>query len=186
MKKTGLAMCCCLFAVLALAGLPPADEAAAGTRLLPAADVSTLDAKETAGLVRMREEEKLARDVYLALYATWGKRVFSNIIESEQRHMDAVKSLLDRYQLKDPVADLGVGVFATPAFQDLHDSLVADGIGSLAAALEVGVKIEEMDIEDLELLLATDNPDIKRVYSNLLRASQLHLKTFQTQLQRLQ
>ena len=44
----------------------------------------------------MREEEKLARDVYVALGDRWGLRVFENIARAEQRHMDAVVAQLDR------------------------------------------------------------------------------------------
>ena len=52
--------------------------ASAGTSVLdiPASDLS---AEETASLLFMREEEKLARDVYNALYATWGQQTFLNI-----------------------------------------------------------------------------------------------------------
>ena len=38
------------------------------------------------GLSYMREEEKLARDVYLALYEKWGIRTFLNIAKAEQQH----------------------------------------------------------------------------------------------------
>lgn len=42
-------------------------------------------------LTYMREEEKLARDVYLSLYDTWGIPSFSKISASEQTHMAAIK-----------------------------------------------------------------------------------------------
>ena len=42
----------------------------------------------------MREEEKLARDVYSELATAWDLGVFWNIAESEQQHMDAVLDLL--------------------------------------------------------------------------------------------
>ena len=38
-----------------------------------------LSPAETNGLLLMREEEKLARDVYTTLYQKWGSQVFSNI-----------------------------------------------------------------------------------------------------------
>lgn len=63
-----------------------------------------LSESETAGLLHMREEEKLARDVYTHLGALWGQQTFANISSSEQSHMDEVKLLLDRYSLIDPVA----------------------------------------------------------------------------------
>jgi len=53
-------------------------------------DVGILTPEEEAGLLFMREEEKLARDVPLVLFDKSGLRVFENIAQSEQRHMDAV------------------------------------------------------------------------------------------------
>ena len=61
--------------------------------------VQELSADEKKGLLLMREEEKLARDVYMALYKQWRLPIFSNIAASEQRHMDAIRTLLDRYGL---------------------------------------------------------------------------------------
>ncbi|MGI9258025.1 MAG: DUF2202 domain-containing protein, partial [Gammaproteobacteria bacterium] len=43
-----------------------------------------LSVAEEAGILFMREEEKLARDVYLALGEQWGMNVFDNISSSEQ------------------------------------------------------------------------------------------------------
>jgi len=112
----------------------------------------------------MREEEKLARDVYQVLYQQWGHQVFANIFQSEQRHMDAVKALLDKYNLVDPVTDSRVGVFTAPEMQTLYDSLITEGRTSLVAAFNVGATIEDLDIKDLyELLEKTDNDDIKMV-----------------------
>ncbi len=186
MTKRWLILGLGLLALSSLLWLPPTDQASAATRLRTSVGIATLDDAEAQGLTHMREEEKLARDVYLALYAKWGKTVFSKIIESEQRHMDAVKRLLDKYRLADPAAGLGPGEFADAAFGLLYAQLVERGTQSLAAAFEVGVTIEEMDISDLETrLLETDNPDIQRVYTNLLSASRQHLTTFQAQLERL-
>jgi hypothetical protein len=66
---------------------------------IPASDLSP---EETAALLFMREEEKLARDVYNTLYEIWGQPTFTNIAASEQTHMDEVKLLLERYSLADP------------------------------------------------------------------------------------
>jgi hypothetical protein len=44
----------------------------------------TLSPEEAAGLAYMREEEKLAHDVYLALYEQWGSTIFRSIASSEQ------------------------------------------------------------------------------------------------------
>ncbi len=138
-----------------------------------------LSSEEEAGLLQMRQEEKLARDVYLALYETWGTKVFANIAASEVRHMAAVKWLLDKYGLGDPVGEDGPGVFSDPYFQGLYDELVAAGSISVVEALRVGATIEDLDIYDLlECLLETDNDDITRVYLHLVRGSRNHLRAF--------
>ncbi|MCE5254529.1 MAG: DUF2202 domain-containing protein [Actinomycetia bacterium] len=138
-----------------------------------------LSETESEALLFMREEEKLARDVYTALYDRWGVSVFANIATSESRHMTSVKTLLDHYGLTDPVAVDTPGVFAEPDLQALYTQLVAQGTQSLNEALQVGVTIETLDIEDLEALLAASNhADISRVAENLLSGSENHLAAF--------
>ena len=129
-----------------------------GITTIPASD---LNDAEKASLLFMREEEKLARDVYNALYAVWGQPTFQNIAASEQAHMDEVKLLLDRYGLTDPALD--PGKFTDANLQALYDQLVAQGSVSLADALKVGAAIEEIDktIDHLqktkEALLGSEN-----------------------------
>ena len=147
--------------------------------------VSTLSASEEEGLIFMREEEKLAHDVYVTLYAQWGLPVFQNIANSESTHTAAVKALLDRYGIVDPVVGNGVGEFTNPELQALYNQLVAQGSTSLADALKVGVAIEEKDILDLQTRLAqTSSADIQLVYNRLLMGSENHLRAFTSTLQR--
>jgi hypothetical protein len=136
-------------------------------------------------LTYMREEEKLARDVYLSLGSRWNIPIFTNIAQSEQVHMDSVKTLLDRYSLPDPVAGKTQGVFTDPVLQTLHDDLIAQGSVSEVEALRVGVLIEETDISDLnKAIAATTHNDIKTVYENLLQGSMNHLSAFESNLAR--
>ncbi len=139
--------------------------------------VGELTTEEAAGILWMREEEKLARDVYLALYDLWGTRIFSNIASSEEKHMQAMATLIERYGLTDPVGDNPVGVFTDPTLQELYDDLIARGSDSLTAALEVGAFIEELDVNDLRDR-ATDTADIDLVYANLEKGSRNHLRAF--------
>jgi hypothetical protein len=133
----------------------------------------------------MREEEKLARDVYLTLYDRWGLPIFQNIASSEATHMEAVKTLIDRYNLEDPAAGQYVGVFTNPTLQGLYDQLVEEGNRSLSSALRVGAAIEEIDILDLEERIAqTERADIKLVYENLMKGSRNHLRSFVSNLER--
>ncbi len=143
-----------------------------------------LSEDEINGLLYMVEEEKLARDVYLTLYNETGLAVFSNIANSEQRHMDAVLSLIEKYNLTAPDTLDQVGVFQNEELQNLYDQLVEQGSKSVVDALKVGALIEETDIEDLEKWISeTDNEDIKQVYSNLMAGSENHLRAFVGQLE---
>ena len=136
--------------------------------------------EEAAGLIFMREEEKLARDVYNTLYSKWGMRVFNNIAQSEQRHTDAIKVLIERYKLDDPLANDIPGTFVNEDLQNLYDTLIAKGDSSLVDALLVGALIEEVDILDIqkEIDEHVDNEDIAFVYNNLLNGSCNHLRAF--------
>jgi hypothetical protein len=142
--------------------------------------LQTLSPAEADGLAFMREEEELAHAVYAASATRWpALPIFNNIAASEATHTAAVKTLLDRYQLADPLAGLTLGTFKTPAFQALYTSLVAASSVSLVEALKVGVQIEELDISDLAARKASvDNTDILLVYDNLLRGSRNHLRAY--------
>lgn len=161
------------------AGNAAAGEHGAETPLWETLPASSLSAEEEAGLLYMREEEKLARDVYQTLYETWGIESFASIARSEQTHMDTVLALLERYGLSDPVADKGVGEFSDPTLQALYTELVTRGKTSAQEALTVGAYIEEVDIADLKARLAqTDNADIQQVYKSLEQGSVNHLRAF--------
>jgi len=137
-----------------------------------------LTEEERDGLIHMRLEEKVARDVYIEFGNLYNKKVFLTIQTSEQRHMDAMKRLLDKYNVEDPVTDDTPGVFSDPAFQLLYDDFILQG-QTLGGAYLAGKDIEELDIADLEFQLSfVDNPDIIQVYTNLLAASESHLSTF--------
>lgn len=93
--------------------------------------VELMETEYSESLIFMREEEKLARDVYQALYALWAQPVFSNIASSEQQHMDAVKNLLDSYGLNDPVISNELGAFQSELLGELYTDLLARGSQSL-------------------------------------------------------
>ncbi len=140
---------------------------------------AVLTQTEIDGLLSIREEEKLAHDVYVVLYGSWKQAVFSNIASAETTHMATVKTLLDRYGLPDPAAGNPVGVFKNPELQTLYNTLVARGKASLSEALKVGGAIEETDILDIEERLAvTSHQDVSNVYSNLIDGSCNHLRAF--------
>ena len=138
-----------------------------------------LSQEEADGIIFMRQEEKVARDVYTILRQTWDLKIFENIKIAEQKHMDAVQKLIIKYNLTDPVINDEVGVFADPAFQQMFDDFVLQGQQSIIEAMLVGQTIEEQDIAALENQLSfIDNQDLIKVYSNLKTASENHLFAF--------
>jgi hypothetical protein len=156
----------------------PLDQAAQTGAEITAADANNI--------LFLKQEEKLARDVYQALAAKWQHATFANIAVSEQRHMDAVDRLIEAFGLEDTTPD-ATGQFSIPELQELHDDLLAEGGKSLADALKVGARIEEADIEDLDSALAgTANPAVSRVLTNLRRGSDNHLAAFTRALEALE
>ncbi len=146
----------------------------------------TVTAVEKSDLLFMREEEKLARDVYITMGEKWGNNIFFNIASSEQKHMDAILNLLNKYKIADPTIGKGVGEFTNTELQALYDSLIAKGEESALMALQVGGIIEETDVEDIVAAISrTNKTDIKNVYTNLLNGSYNHLRAFAGQIESL-
>ena len=129
-------------------------------------------------LLWMREEEKLARDVYIKMTEYYPANIFSNIAAAEQKHFDAIGRKLDQYGIAD-VALPGVGDFYNLDLQQMYEDFVGDGQVGYVEALFVGVAIEEADLVDLTLAIdETDSRPLKRTYSRLLIGSQHHLDSF--------
>ncbi|AKI97430.1 DUF2202 domain-containing protein [Kosmotoga pacifica] len=144
----------------------------------------SLSDEELNGILQMREEEKLARDVYLELYDIWGLKTFYNIAQSEQTHMDRVGYLIDLYNLQDPALEER-GEFTNEDLQALYEKLITQGSASLIDAIKVGMLIEELDIKDLlELMETTNNEDLLTVYEALENGSENHLRAFNRQLEK--
>ena len=137
-------------------------------------------------LYYIREEEKLARDVYLTMYDKWGLNVFATIAESEQVHTDAVMVKIAKYELMDPVIDDTVGEFVNKEIQVLYDTLTTQGNESVLAALYVGGAIEEIDMIDLQQAIdQAEHRDIARLYENLKMGSTNHLRAFVGEIEKL-
>jgi hypothetical protein len=139
-----------------------------------------LSVDETDALNLMREEELLAKDVYVALYAKYHIPIFNNISKSENQHTGAIKALLDKYELPDIAENHTAGVFVNQDLQSLYNALIAQGMVSINGALTVGATIEDMDIQDLINIVENkvDNADIEFVFNELHRGSRNHLRSF--------
>ncbi len=147
--------------------------------------LAPLSDPEIATLKWMREEEKLARDIYVAMSTKYPQKIFRNIAASEQKHFDAIGEKLVLYGIEDPALD-APGFFSVPELQVMYDDLLATGWISYANALGVGVAIEEEDIVDLEAALAgTTSRPLTKTYQQLLNGSENHLRSFEKLLDRL-
>jgi hypothetical protein len=163
------------------AGTTTSNGNTSGSAVLDATAAAVLSSGESASLLFMREEEKLARDVYNALAVTWGDQIFTNIASSEQTHMDQLKVLIDRYGLTDTA--LTPGQFTNTDLQTLYDQLIDQGNLSIADAYKVSAAIDEIDILDLQTRFSqTDKGDIQLVYNQLMNGSFNHLSAFTSSL----
>lgn len=116
-------------------------------------------------------EEMLARDVYKTFYDLYKVKIFNNIAQSEQKHMDSVKNILERVNATIPT-DYGV-------LNDTFIALKTEGSKGLQQALEVWLKIEMLDIDDIKDTLSTSNNVIVNdILYNIGGASYNHLRWF--------
>ncbi len=141
-----------------------------------------LTASEEEDLLTLREEEKLARDVYLYAYDKYGLDIMNNISQSEQMHMDEVLSLLNKYGLEDPAIPVR-GAFNNETLQTLYNDLTVQVDASELDALIVGATIEDLDIYDIEDFESrTEKSDILDVYAKLTCGSRNHMRGFYDEL----
>lgn len=142
-----------------------------------AQNLTALTNSEKEGILLMREEEKLAHDLYVFFANKYNIPIFRNIAKSEVVHQKLVIQLMSQYEIEDPSFDQE-GKFHNRELQELYDNLTAEG-NTLIQALTVGAYIEELDIRDLKQLLEeTDNVDILETYESLLWGSENHLRAF--------
>lgn len=171
-RATALALFALVFVASTLIAVPVLAGNGPGQNLIP------LNDEEVTALNYMREEEKLARDVYLAMIDSWDDKTFAYIAVSEQQHMDTMKAKLDKYGLPDP-AQPEEGVFTDPYLQEKYTELVALGSQTLVDGLYVGATIEEIDMVDIEEAIAvTEHLDIDVAYEHLLEGSKNHLRAY--------
>ena len=172
-------------AALAVGGLALPARGAPGptdrpTPPAPTVPTRTASATLAEDLTFMREEERLARDLYRAFAEEYGSNTaFDRIASSEQRHFDAIGRLLRLYGLDDPSAGLAPGTYAQPTLTAMYDELLAIGRKSIDDAYEAGIAVEEADIKDLtDAIARTTAPEAKRVLESLKSGSERHLAAY--------
>ena len=153
------------------------------TGFVPVNNSSSFSDEEITGIRHMREEEKMAHDVYVFLAEKWDLPAFDHISNAETRHFSAMGFLIEDFGIDDP-AQTDAGKFQDEKIAQLYNSMTEQGSKSLIDALKAGAYIEEVDIADLHRYISeTNKAQIKSVYQNLLGASGNHLRTFTRQLE---
>lgn len=133
------------------------------------APVSALEASdaelEKMFTVLINDEYKKQAE-YEALIAEFGfVNPFARIVKAEARHIDALETLFDAYD------------FDVPEDNGDQYAVVPD---SLEKAYTMGVETEIANIDLYEDYLKLDLPeDVERIFTNLLKASENHLRAFE-------
>lgn len=141
----------------------------AGQQVNTAQNTTTaaLSEQEAADLALAIQEEYTAMNTYQAIMAKLGEiQPFSRIARSEQKHVNALIRVAERYGVEVPE---NAGAIA-----DIEWTTYAE-------ACQLGVTFEQLDADLYdELLPKTTNPALVRVYTNLQRASlNKHLPAFE-------
>ncbi len=161
-----------------------------------ASEKSTLTVELQDSITFMYSEEKLAKEIYLNLYAIQSVKQLTNIAnKSEVKHIDAVDRLAIKYNLNTtlypdttiPYDATALNTFTSGKFpvveiQELYDVLYEKGIQSEKDALEVGCLVEVTDVEDLDryIIQATEAnaTDVLTIFNFLRDGSYNHYWAF--------
>lgn len=129
-------------------------------------DERTLSDAEVSALHEALDDEYQSVATYERVLADFGHvRPFSNIVEAERRHVEALATLFERYGLPLPENTWGD---RAPRYESINDACTAGVDG----------EIENGEMYD-RLLAVTTHTDIIRVFENLQRASrENHLPAF--------
>ncbi len=145
-------------------------------------------------LAYMWHEEKLAYDIYLELNKLYPTKQFENIANrSEIKHIALVQDLVAWYDLnitnipdytinysQEALESMPQGTFAIDTIQKLYDDLYTMGKDSQQAALEVGCRVEVVDVDDLNTYIidAGDNAALVDTFNILRDGSYSHYWAF--------
>ncbi|MBG0763995.1 MAG: DUF2202 domain-containing protein [Tissierellales bacterium] len=108
----------------------------------------------------------MAKAEYEALIEEFGDiRPFTNIIKAEQRHIEMLLPLFDKYEIEIPVNDAS------------ERAVIPE---TLEETFSIGVEAEIKNIDMYKAFLETDLPeDIELTFERLMRASESHLRAFE-------
>ena len=119
-------------------------------------------------LINARKNEKLAYDYNYTMFSKWGMPVFNHMATKLLANNDALKKMLNKYGLTDPINDMQIGKYSDNELQSKYDSAVAKGNESLKNAYIEAANIEEQMIKFYrDASDKVDNQDLKLLFDNL-------------------
>jgi hypothetical protein len=166
--------------------------------------MSTLNNDTKYTIAYMWNEEKLAKDIYLALYNIYpnAQQLYNIATNSETQHEAMVQDLVQKYDLnitniidyeqyysEAELAALAPGEYALDAIQSLYNTLYEKGVQTEVDALQVGCMVEVTDVNDLnhdiEVAQASGATDVVAVFESLRKGSYNHYWSFDSALKNL-
>ena len=150
-------------------------------------------------LTYMKDEERLASDLYLNLYNYYKnysdleiKQLNNIATNTENDQISIIKSLVKRYDLNSSEpqdVNISRGVYENQVIQDLYDKFYAIGQNSQEEALKVGCMVEVTDINDLDKYISlakeSNATDIETAFKALRDGSYHNYWTFDQTLKNL-
>lgn len=137
---------------------------------------SPLTADETEFLYAIREDEKIAHDVYAAFSALYpAAKTISKIMTAESSHISAAEAVLDYYEIEyPPLSD--TGIFEDADRQALYNDLITKGTTLIKAYGTMALMEEETVYAYKSIQNQLTNSNLSLLLSQLIKASSNHLR----------
>lgn len=137
---------------------------------------ASLSADEIEFLFALREDEKMARDLYTVFAAKYSTAPqIDRIAAAENSHIAYVEAVLDYYEISYP-AMTAAGLFEDAKRQAIYNEL-ADKSGTLLEVYATMAAVEEESVSAYKSVQSEiTNENIALVITNMIKASSNHLK----------
>lgn len=137
----------------------------------------SLSADEIEFQFALREDEKMARDLYTVFAAKYSTAPqIDRIAAAENSHIACVEAVLDYYEISYPAMTAAAGLFEDAKRQAIYNEL-ADKSGTLLEVYATMAAVEEESVSAYKSVQSEiTNENIALVITNMIKASSNHLK----------
>ena len=119
-------------------------------------------------------------EIFRNSYEKWGIPEFNNVSRKEFSSLDSIRTILDKYKIKNPAANHHAGIYFNPQIQLWHNENLSKAIFSYDDALVTAIRLEEKIIYDIQQHSTKEitNNDLRNLYTKLNASATSHLKIF--------